>query len=118
MNYLGFSKRVSLITCSVITYGTNLLHYASYDVCFSHVYSYFLFNLFLFYLCWYEERNALKTRLVKILRLTRAIPIIMIGFMTLFPQLLYWHTATGYWLTYSYGNEPFYWLAPQIGNFF
>lgn len=160
MKYLGFSKRVSLFTCIVITYGTNLFHYASYDACFSHVYSYFLFNLFLFYLCWYEERDAegrnklwqtcifgflaglifmcrntnilfvllyvfydvtnwktLKARVVKILRPTRAVPIIMTGFTTIFPQLLYWHTATGHWLAYSYGGEPFYWLAPQIGNF-
>lgn len=55
--YLGFSKKVSLLTCIVITYGTNLFHYASYDACFSHVYSYFLFNVFLYYLCWYEERD-------------------------------------------------------------
>lgn len=158
--YLCFSRRVSLITCIVITYGTNLFHYASYDACFSHVYSYFLFNLFLYYLCWYEERDregknklwqtcifgflaglifmcrntnilfvltyvlygvrnwaTLKSRAAVILKPARAIPIILTGFVTLFPQLLYWHTATGHWFSYSYGDEPFYWLAPQTGNF-
>lgn len=55
--YLGFSEKVSLMACIVLTYGTNLFHYASYDACFSHVYSYFLFCLFLWYLCWYEERE-------------------------------------------------------------
>lgn len=159
--YLAFSKKVSLLTCIVITYGTNLFHYASYDACFSHVYSFFLFNLFLFYLCWYERRDAegknklihtcifgllaglifmcrntnvvfvvtyvfygvgsyetLKDRLVTILRPSRAVPIILTGIVTLFPQLLYWHAATGHWFVYSYGSgEPFYWLAPQLVNF-
>lgn len=157
---LGFSRKVSLFTCMVITYGTNLFHYASYDACFSHIYSYFLFNLFLLYLCWYEEREkdgknrlwqvcifgflaglifmcrntnilfvltyvfygvrnreTLKERAAVILRPARAVPIILTGFATIFPQLLYWHTATGHWFAYSYGGEPFYWLAPQLGNF-
>lgn len=158
--FLHFSKKVSLLTCVVMTYGTNLFHYACYDACFSHVYSYFLFNLFLFYLCWYEERDkegknrlwqtcifgllaglifmcrntnilfvltyvfygvrnwtTLKERAITILRPARAVPIVLTGFITLFPQLLYWHSATGHWFLYSYGDEPFYWLAPQLGNF-
>lgn len=158
--FLGFSKRVSLFTCIVITYGTNLFHYACYDACFSHVYSYFLINLFLYYLCWYERRDkdgknklwqtcifgflaglifmcrntnilfvltyvfygvtnwdTLKMRAVTILKPARAIPIILTGVVTLFPQLLYWHAATGNWFLYSYGEEYFDWLAPQVGNF-
>ncbi len=158
--YLGFSDKASLLACIVITYGTNLFHYASYDACFSHVYSYFLFNLFLYYLCWYEERvsesrnklwqtcifgllaglifmcrntnilfvltyvfygvrdwDTLKDRIRVILKPVRAVPIILAGFITIFPQLLYWHAATGHWFLYSYGNEAFYWLAPQLGNF-
>lgn len=160
-HYIGFSKRVSLLSCIVITYGTNLFHYASYDACFSHVYSYFLFNLFLWYLCWYESREedgenrvihtcifgliagliflcrntnvvfvvtyilygvrnlqTLKERILTVLRPSRVIPIVLTGIVTIFPQLLYWHAATGHWFVYSYGaDEPFYWLAPQIGNF-
>ncbi len=159
--YLGFSKKVSLLTCIVITYGTNLFHYASYDACFSHVYSYFLFNLFLFYLCRYEAREAeggknsllhtcifgflaglifmcrntniifvvtyifygvrnwetLKQRFVTIINPARAVPIVLTGMVTLFPQLLYWHTATGRWFVFSYGDESFYWFAPQTLNF-
>lgn len=160
VKYLHFSKQVSLIACIVITYGTNLFHYASYDACFSHVYSYFLFNAFLYYLCWYEERDVqgrnrlwqtcifgllaglifmcrntnilfvltyvfygvvswktLKTRAITILKPARVLPIVMTGLVTLFPQLLYWHTATGHWFLYSYGDEPFYWLAPELANF-
>lgn len=161
VRYLGFSERVSLAACAIITYGTNLFHYASYDACFSHVYSYFLFNLFLFYLCWYEERekegrnktvhtcifgllaglifmcrntnilfvmtyvlygvrdpDSLKKRAVTVLKPGRAVPIVMTGFVTILPQLLYWHAATGHWFVYSYGSkESFYWLAPELGNF-
>lgn len=160
VKYLGFSGKVSLLTCIVITYGTNLFHYASYDACFSHIYSYFLFNVFLYYLCWYEERDAeeknklwntcvfgflagmifmcrntnilfvltyvlygvkgwktLKERMVKILKPIRVVPIVLTGCMTIIPQMLYWHTATGHWFIYSYGDEPFYWLSPQLGNF-
>ena len=159
--YLGFSPKVSLSACAVVTYGTNLFHYASYDACFSHIYSYFLFNLFLWYLCWYEERDkekkntvvhtclfgllawlnfmcrntnvvfvvlyifygvknweTLKKRMITILKPSRAIPIVVTGIITLFPQLLYWHSQTGHWIVYSYGDdEPFYWLAPEVGNF-
>lgn len=158
--YGGFSEKVSLITCLFITYGTNLFHYASYDACFSHVYSYTLFILFLYYLCWYESparhgknrlihtcafgflaglifmvRNTnilfvltyvfygvrnlstLKLRFRTILKPKRALPIIITGFITLLPQLCYWHAATGHWFIYSYGSdEPFYWLAPQTIN--
>lgn len=160
VSYLGFSEKVSLTACILITYGTNLFHYASYDACFSHVYSYFLFNLFLFYLCWYERRetagknkiyhtcifgliaglifmcrntnivfvltyvfygtqnlDTFKLRIRTILKLDRVIPIVVTGCVTIFPQLLYWHTATGHWFVYSYGNEAFYWLAPELWNF-
>lgn len=158
--YLGFSRKVSLLSCMIITYGTNLFHYASYDACFSHVYSYFLFCAFLYYLCWYEERDAgdrnkwwqtcifgllaglifmcrntnilfvltyvfygvrdwqtLKVRTLKILQPRRVIPIVLTGCVTILPQLLYWRVATGHWIAYSYGEEAFYWLAPQLANF-
>ncbi len=159
--YLRFSRRVSFLACAMITYGTNLFHYASYDACFSHIYSYFLFNVFLYYLCWYEERDlrkdnriwqscifgflaglifmcrntnilfvltyvfygvtswsTLKERMGTILKPIRAVPIILTGCVTILPQLLYWHVATGHWFVYSYGsNEKFYWLTPELGNF-
>lgn len=57
VRYLDLSRKTACITCILITYGTNLFHYASYDAGFSHVYSYAVLNLFLYYLCWYEERD-------------------------------------------------------------
>lgn len=161
IRYLGISEKIAAVTCVLITYGTNLFHYASYDACFSHVYSYTLFVLFLNYLCWYEERStekrnriwhtcvfgvlagmifmvrntnivfvltyilysvrdwkSLKKRISIILKPERAVPIVLVGFLTIMPQLLYWHAMTGHWFVYSYGsNEPFYWFSPEIFNF-
>lgn len=57
IRYLNISRKIACITCVLITYGTNLFHYASYDAGFSHVYSYMILTLFLYYLCWYEERD-------------------------------------------------------------
>lgn len=167
--YFGFSKKVSVITCALMTYATNLFHYASYDACFSHVYSYMLFNAFLLYLYWYEsreenkdstsgswsvkecllvcvfgllaglifmvrntnvlfvltyifygiyDRNTLKKRFFTVIAPKRAVPIIVTGVLAIMPQMAYWHTVTGKWFVYSYGeNEPFYWGSPEIFNF-
>lgn len=57
IRYLNISKRIACITCALTTYGTNMFHYASYDAGYSHVYSYLILTLFLYYLCWYEERD-------------------------------------------------------------
>ena len=161
IRYIGISRKISCITCIMITYGTNLFHYASYDACFSHVYSYAVLTFFLYYLCWYEERekesknrightcvfgvlaglifmlrntnllfvltyilygvrdwSSLKTRLITVLKPQRAVPIIFAGFITIMPQLCYWHAVTGHWFLYSYGaDESFFWLSPEIINF-
>ncbi len=42
--------------------------------------------------------------------------IVAVGFLILIPQLLYWKKVTGQWLYYSYGNEGFFFLHPQILN--
>ncbi len=38
------------------------------------------------------------------------------GFLMLLPQFLYWKSVTGHWVYYSYGNEGFFFLHPQILN--
>ena len=45
--------------------------------------------------------------------------IIIIGILTFIiwiPQFLYWKTATGHWVFFSYVGERFYFLHPQILN--
>lgn len=40
--------------------------------------------------------------------------LIIIAFMMLFPQLLYWKTFTGTWIFKSYGKEGFFFTQPHI----
>ena len=37
-----------------------------------------------------------------------------VAFLTVFPQLLYWHSTTGQWLVYSYGEQGFFWGDPEL----
>ncbi|MGE0076849.1 MAG: hypothetical protein AB7S48_03220 [Bacteroidales bacterium] len=37
-----------------------------------------------------------------------------LAFVIWIPQLLYWKSATGHWLYYSYNNEGFFFLKPHI----
>jgi hypothetical protein len=43
-----FRQNTIIIVMSGLVFGTNLFHYATYDSVFSHVYSFFLFSLFLY----------------------------------------------------------------------
>lgn len=40
--------------------------------------------------------------------------IIIMAFIVVFPQLLFWKTNTGSWIFYSYGEEGFFFNNPQI----
>ena len=40
--------------------------------------------------------------------------IIFFAFLVWIPQLLYWKTVTGNYLFYSYADEGFFFLNPQI----
>jgi len=42
--------------------------------------------------------------------------IVLLGFLVLLPQFIYWKTVTGHWVYYSYGKEGFFFLHPQIIN--
>jgi hypothetical protein len=35
-------------------------------------------------------------------------------FVAFIPQMIYWHTYTGEWLYYSYGQEKFFWDRPAL----
>ncbi len=39
---------------------------------------------------------------------------VLTAFLVIFPQLLYWKITTGSWITYTYGEEGFYWSDPKI----
>lgn len=41
-----FDKKIAYLTLVLICFGTNLFHYATYDSCFSHIYSFCIIALF------------------------------------------------------------------------
>lgn len=96
-----FSKYTVYITILLITFGTNLFHYFTYDASFSHAYSFFLFALFIFLTQkWHLKpsiRNSiymgLTTGLIAIVRPTNLLIILFfllygVGLKKLHLQLL------------------------------
>lgn len=79
-----FRPKVVYITLLAITFGTNLFHYFTYDAAFSHVYSFFLFTLFIcLTLRWYKNPTkttsilvGLNTGLIAIARPTNLVIIL------------------------------------------
>lgn len=48
-------------------------------------------------------------------KLLRALGLsILMAFITVLPQLFYWHEVTGNWLVYSYNEQGFFWSDPEI----
>lgn len=88
-----FKNKTIYITLTVLTFGTNLFHYATYDSIFSHAYSFFLFALFLYLLpIWFKNIKSIKYSiflgiLVGLITLVRptnvTFPIIFILFLSL-----------------------------------
>lgn len=53
-----FSESIVALTILVIVLGTNLLNYASYDACMTHVYNFALINVFVWYtIKWYKNQR-------------------------------------------------------------
>lgn len=50
-----FDSRVSIAACILISIGTNLFNYLTYDASFSHIYSFSVMTIFLYHLVTYEE---------------------------------------------------------------
>ena len=47
--------------------------------------------------------------------LPKLLLVAAVAFPIFVPQLLYWKSVTGHWISYSYGNEGFiYWSDPKI----
>jgi hypothetical protein len=65
-----------------------------------------------------QTRENIKNRLLWLLRNKKLLLIsFLLGFMVLFPQLLYWKTITGDWVFNSYVGEYFYFNKPNIIEF-
>lgn len=57
---LHFNRLTALITVSILFLGTNLLYYSSHEAGMSHVYSFFLFSLFLYQIEGFLESLSVK----------------------------------------------------------
>ncbi len=63
-----FDSKVVYITLLLITFGTNLFHYGTYDATFSHVFSFFLINSFVYStLKWHKKQSWKNTLLIGLL---------------------------------------------------
>ena len=128
-------------------FGTNALHYGSYDGSFSHIYCFFLSCVSAYLV--FNKRNKLPVAryygllgavigLAVIVRPTNAlwIPLALISapnnlrdivrstvafslglFIALLPQLLLWFITTGGVIVYSYGSERFNFLSPHLMSY-
>lgn len=62
---IRFSEKTTYFSLLVITFGTNLFHYGTYDSIFSHVYSFFLVSALLNIVeSWYSKISLKKTILL------------------------------------------------------
>lgn len=150
-----FSPLVQYLTLFFVFAGTNLFYYTVDDGSMSHVYSFFLFSLYLFALVRYLDNRqyrfflllvfagslAVVTRPTNILifalffvwdlssfpdfrkrirdffKPLHLISFLVVLFLVLLPQLLYWNFLHGRWIAYSYGDEGFInWHQPYMAE--
>lgn len=150
-----FSCQITLLTLSILLLGTNIYYYAVDETGMSHVYSFFLFSLYLFLSQRLSSSPHPPAGIIIAIGATAALiiavrpvnviflPLILfldacstkevwyrfqhlfcwkhtlilitVGFIILLPQFLYWHSAFGKWIYYTYQGEGFTNLGrPQI----
>lgn len=147
-----YDQRTALVSITLLVLGTNLLYYIIDESGMSHVYSFFVASVLLFW--WHRHRKkqnwvaalvlGMAVGLLTVIRPTNAllllfiplttyqsfvswwpqvksllnlrfiIPLIVGGIIVWLPQMLYWRYLSGNWMYYSYENEGFHWLNPQI----
>lgn len=143
LSLLFFDKTVSFLLLPILTFGTGLFHYATYDASFSHVFSFCLVSAYLYFLYRPKSNYLIPAAILGLIFLTRmpnviiailliwqeisnfkgAIPyrrwgqmiVIFLSIASL--QFIYYFAATGHFLLWSYGGEGFTnWFHPEIFN--
>ena len=149
-----FSHAVSLISILVIALTTQLFFYAYDAALMSHVYSFFLFSAYIYFLKLYLEGGkksygyfillGISLALAVLLRPTnilavlwipfldlksgrelwqrilfflnpkRSLLYILIQFIVLIPQFMYWKYLSGHYVYFSYPGEKFFWEYPML----
>ena len=69
-----------------------------------------------FFLLDLTNRADLYSRAKRAFSVKIWVPAIVVVFIVVFPQLLYWHYTTDSLISYSYGNEGFNWGSPKLLN--
>jgi hypothetical protein len=138
----AFPDGVVAVTILTILLATNLLHYATFDVSYSHLYSFVLFAAFLLLTAkWHEgpttRRSILVGLVAAMIVLTRHTNIVFLSLFPLYgridrgrlkqlavivgaaalvtmPQLAIYYQATGRPLVSSYGDLGFNWTSPRL----
>lgn len=148
-----FRQAVSFFVITLIFLGTNLFYYALIDGMMSHVYSFFLFALFLFALKRFLDSSSRRwfillcitfslvvlirptniiigllfftwdaaspaewrNRFRQFLKPSKILVFLVILFVLILPQLIYWKYLSGNWIHFSYRGEGFTnWSDPRI----
>ncbi len=152
----GASVKNAAFITFIIAFGTNIMYYAVVENSMSHVYSFSLITLFLFYVYRYFHDkegkhfilSAILFGLIVLVRPTNGLILLLLPLMawladpgirnpfstilhppSSFLQLasgililallistpfILWHSTTGHWLVYQYGEERFNFLHPHF----
>lgn len=89
-----FSDRITAVLLLLLTFGTNLFNYATWDAALSHIFSFFLFALTLrTFLSWIEQPKSsgsvvlgLSAGLIVLIRPTNIIFLLFLALLFLFQQ--------------------------------
>lgn len=65
-----------------------------------------------------NKLEEVKDRLLKLVNFKAILPLALGAFVIILPQLLYWNDVFGSYVAYSYQDEGFNWLNPQIASVF
>ena len=134
-----FSDTVAAATLVTILFGTNLVHYATFDSSYSHTYSFFLFAAFLSVVGRWNRDTRVSTAvaaglvagLIVLVRHTNALLFICFApalrkdarrlavaaamfLAAIAPQLAIYYQATGRPIVSSYGELGFNFASPHI----
>lgn len=144
-----FGSFLSFLSLAILMWATNLYYYSVVEAGMSHVYSFFCFSAFLFFVDRYYRNFQKKDlfgiavfyALITLIRPTNGLLLLLylfydvytlaafkarvlfhlkqlwavllffvVGLVVFAPQLWYWHSISGNFILYSYGDETFKYL--------
>ena len=141
LKMLNFSKSTILISVLTLVFGTNLWFYIAYDQSVTHIYNFFLINalvlcglklrekatmtllalfavLSLLVVVFFVPQRSFYANLLLRLKSVKTIAVLsLVAGAILSIPLFLWKIQSGNWIVYSYGEEGFDFVNPEIFNF-